>query len=72
MISKKHKKTCTTVNYSKNLLILSSTIAECVSISAFASLVAIPVVILSSAVELKICTRTVETKTDKSKKQKKT
>ena len=60
MISKKHKETCTTLNCSKNLLILSSTIAECVFISAFASLVAIPVVISSSAVELKICAGTVE------------
>ena len=48
---------------------------ECVSISVFASLVVIPVVISSSAVELKICARTVEIKTDKSiikKKNRKT
>ena len=37
------------------MLILVSTVTGCVSISAFASLVAIPVDIMSSAVGIKIC-----------------
>ena len=37
------------------MLILNSTVTGCVSISAFASLIAIPVVIASSAVVTKIC-----------------
>ena len=46
----KHKKTC---KY-EHLLILASTITRCVLISAFTSLVAIPVSITSSEVGLKI------------------
>ena len=53
MISKKHKQTCKTLNYTKYLLILASTITGCVSISAFTSVVVIPVGIKSSAVRLK-------------------
>ena len=37
------------------MLILSSTVTGCVSISAFASLVCVPVGITSSAVEIKNC-----------------
>ena len=55
MISKKHKKVCGVLNYIEHLLILVSTVTECVSISAFATLVGIPVGITSSAVGLKIC-----------------
>ena len=55
MISKKHKKVCTTVNYIQHFLILGCTITGCVSISAFASLVGIPIGITSSAIGLKIC-----------------
>ena len=55
LVSKKHKKTCTTLNYLKHLLILASTVTWCVSISPFASLVGIPVSIESSAMGLKIC-----------------
>ena len=56
-----------------NFLILGSTITGCVSISAFASLVGIPIGIASSAVELKICIITATTKKYKSiiKKKKK-
>ena len=36
-------------------LILASTITGCVSISAFASLISIPIGITSSAIGLKIC-----------------
>ena len=40
------------------MLILSSVVTDCVSISAFASLVAISVRIASSAVGIKICANT--------------
>ena len=42
LISKNHKKVFTTLNYIGHFLILDSTIAGCVSISAFASSVGIP------------------------------
>ena len=57
-MSKKHKKVCITLNYIQHLLILAFTITECVSISAFASLVGIPIGITSSAIGLKICSIT--------------
>ena len=50
---KKHKKVCTTLNYIEHFLILASTITGCVSISAFASLIGIPIRIRSSIVDLK-------------------
>ena len=62
MISKKHKKICTTVNYIEHFLILASTITGCFSISAFASLVGTPVGIMSSAIGLKICAITARIK----------
>ena len=37
LMSKKHKKFCTTLNYIEHLLILASTITGYISISAFAS-----------------------------------
>ena len=37
------------LNYVENLLILASTVTGCISISAFASLVCVPVSITSSA-----------------------
>ena len=40
--SYKHKTTCKYLNYVGHLLILASTIAGCVSISPFASLVCVP------------------------------
>ena len=36
LMSEKYKKTCRYLNYVEKLLILASTIADCVSISAFA------------------------------------
>ena len=55
------------------MLILGSTITGCVSISAFTSLVAVPVGVKTSAVGLKICVIPAETKKYKSiiKKKKK-
>ena len=55
LISKKHKMVCTTLNYIEHFLILGSAVTGCVSISAFSSLVGIPIVITGSAVGLKIC-----------------
>ena len=43
------------LNYIKHFLILASTITGCISISAFASLLGIPIGITSSAIALKIC-----------------
>ena len=54
-MSKKHKKICTTIYYTEHFLILASTITGCVSTSAFASLIGIPIGITSSATGLKIC-----------------
>ena len=66
LMSKKHKKVCKTLNYIKHFLILGSTITGCVSISAFSSLVGIPIGITSSAIGLKICALTVGIKKYKS------
>ena len=58
LMSKKHKKVCTTLNYIEHFLILASTITVYISISAFASLIGIPIGITSSAIGLEICTIT--------------
>ena len=73
LISKKHKKVCTTLKNIEHFLILASTITGCVSISAFASLIGIPIGITSSAIGLKICAITAGIKKYKSiiKKKKK-
>ena len=55
LMSKKHKKLCRVLNYIDHFLIVISTITGCVSISAFASLVGIPIGIKSSAIGLKSC-----------------
>ena len=54
-MSEKHKRTSKYLNYVEHLLILASTVPDCVSIFPFASLVCVPVGITSSAVGLKIC-----------------
>ena len=56
---------CTTLNYNEHFLILVSAVTGCVSISAFPSLVGIPIVITSSAVGLKICVITAAIKKQK-------
>ena len=66
LMSKKHKKVCTTLNYIEHFLILALTITGCVSISAFASLIGILIGITSSTIELKSCTITVGVKKYKS------
>ena len=54
-MSKKHKKVCEVLDYIDHLLVVISKITSCVSISAFASLVGIPIGITSSIIEFKIC-----------------
>ena len=51
-MGKKHKKICTTLICIEHFLIL---VFGCIWISAFASLVVIPIEITSSAAELQIC-----------------
>ena len=55
LMSKKHKKVRRVLNYIELSLISISTITRCVFISAFASLVGIPIGIASFTIELKIC-----------------
>ena len=55
LVSKKHKIFCATLDYIEPSLIFAVTITGYVSISAFSSLVGIPVGITSSAIELKLC-----------------
>ena len=52
----------TTLNYTEHFLILGSTITGCISISAFASLVGIPIGITSSVIGFKICAITAAVK----------
>ena len=44
---KKHKKVCRVLNYTEHAVVLISAITGCVSISAFASLVGIPIGIMT-------------------------
>ena len=55
MTSKKHKKSCTTLDYIEHFLVLASSIIESISISAFASTIVITIGIASSLIGLKIC-----------------
>ena len=49
LMSKQHKKFCRVLNYIDNSLIVICTLTECVSISAFASLVGVPIAITESS-----------------------
>ena len=73
LMSKKHKKVCTPLNCIEHFLILGSTITGCISISAFTSLVGIPIEIMSSERRLKMCAITAPIKNYKTilKKKKK-
>ena len=62
LMSKKHKKVCRVLNDIEHLLILVSAVTECVSISAFASLVGILIGITCSTIGLKISVITTELK----------
>ena len=55
LISRKHKRVCTTLNYVGHFLILASAVTEYISISTFASLLGISIGITNSAIGLKIC-----------------
>ena len=67
LMSKKHRKVCTTLNHIERGHILASTFTGCISISAFASLIGIPIGITSSATGLKICAIAARNKKYKSK-----
>ena len=62
LISRKHKKVCTTLNYIRHFLILASTVTGWISISTFASLLGISIAIMSSATGLQICAITARIK----------
>ena len=66
-------KVWTTLNFIEHIFILASAITGCLSISAFTSIVGIPLEITSSAIGSKICAITVGIKKYKSiiKKKKK-
>ena len=66
LMSEKYKKTYNYLNYVEHLLIVASTVTSCVSISALASLIAIPLGITSSVVGIKICAITAGIKKYKS------
>ena len=66
LMGEKRKKTRKYLNFAESLLILSSIITYCVSLSAFASLVCVPVDITSSEVGIKICGNTAGIKNYKS------
>ena len=72
-MSKNHKNVYRILNYIEHLLILVSAVTRCISVSAFAYLVGIPIGITSSATGLKICVITARIKKYKSiiKKKKK-
>ena len=57
-MSKKHEKVCRVLNYIHHSFIVISTFTGCISVSAFVSLVSIPIGIISSAIGLKICLMT--------------
>ena len=63
---KKYKKTCKCSSCAGHLLILVSTVTGCLSISAFALLVCVPVCITSSVIGIKVCAITAEIKKCKS------
>ena len=73
LMSRQHKKVCTTLNYIEHILILASTITGCISISDFAYLVGVSIGITSSAIGSKMCTIAARVKRFKSiiKKKKK-
>ena len=50
LMSNKHKKVCTTLNYIEHFLILSSTVTGCISLSAFSSSFRILIGTTSSAI----------------------
>ena len=63
---KKNKRVCRVLSYIEHSLIEISTMTGCVSISTFSSLVGIPIRIVISRIELKICVITAAIKKYKS------
>ena len=59
-MNEKTKRSCRVLNYIDLLPIVISSITRCVSISAFAFLVGIPIGIMNSATGLKNCAITAE------------
>ena len=55
LMSNKQRTVYRVLNHSEHLLVLFTTVTGCVSISAFASSVGIPIGITSSAIHLKFC-----------------
>ena len=55
LMSRNHEKVCATLNYIEHFFILSPTITVCISISALAYFLGIPIGITSPAIGLKIC-----------------
>ena len=70
LIGKRLKMTCINLNYVERLLILASAVTSCF-ISAFASLVGIPIGISRSAATIKICVITAVVKKSINKKKRK-
>ena len=70
-MNKKNKKVCTTLNCIEHLIILAIAVFRCVSISASASFVGIPIEIKSLAAASNICEITAGIKKYKSIIQKK-
>ena len=56
LMSKKHEKNCVTLSYIEHFLILGSEVTGCDSISAFASLVGIPIGVTSSGLKIYVLT----------------
>ena len=71
LMNDKVKKACRDLNYFKHFLIFISAVSQCVSISAFPSLVDVPVDISSSAIGIKIYSITAGIKKYKSVNKKK-
>ena len=55
LMSRNHEKVCATLNYIEHFFILSPTVTVCISISALAYFLGIPIGITSPAIGLKIC-----------------
>ena len=55
LMSRKHKKVCTSLNYIEHFSTSASTKLECISVSAFASLLGISIGITSFTIGLNIC-----------------
>ena len=67
LMTKKHKTVCRVLNYTEHLLIITSPVSRCISVSSFASLIGIPIGITTSTIKLNICGITTRFKNFKSK-----